>query len=338
MLNNRLVYLTMVLIAGVILLGHSDAIAQSSLGLGRSEQAIRPDGLFAGILFWIQQQQQAFYKAMTTSLAALKNNESTAWYLIGLSFAYGVFHAAGPGHGKAVISSYVLANEVAAKRGIALSFASAMLQGITAILVISAIMLFLRGTGIKTNNLAGSLEITSYFLVMMLGLYLLWTKLFRHRPAVSAASANDQDNHDHGDHHHHDGHHHHHHHHHDDCGCGHSHAADPSTLSGKFGGREAFTAIMAVGLRPCSGAIIVLTFAFLNGLFVAGILSTFAMSLGTGITVATLATLAVTAKNTALKVAGMQNNVVVFHRIVEIGGAALVFVIGFLLFSASLTA
>ena len=163
MLNSRLVCLTMVLIAGAVLLGHSDAMAQSSLGLGRSEQAIRPDGLFAGILFWIQQQQQTFYKAMTTSLSALKNNESTAWYLIGLSFTYGIFHAAGPGHGKAVISSYMLANEVAAKRGIALSFASAMLQGITAILVISAIMLFLRGTGIKTNNLAGSLEITSYF-------------------------------------------------------------------------------------------------------------------------------------------------------------------------------
>ena len=92
---------------------------------------------------------------------------------------------------------------------------------------------------------------------------------------------------------------------------------------------------MAVGLRPCSGAIIVLTFAFLNGLFVAGIFSTLAMSLGTGITVATLATLAVTAKNTALKVAGMQDNVAVFHRVVEIGGAALVFVIGFLLFSAA---
>ena len=57
------------------------------------------------------------------------------WLLIGLSFAYGIFHAAGPGHGKAVISSYMVANEVALKRGILLSFVSALMQGLTAVVV-----------------------------------------------------------------------------------------------------------------------------------------------------------------------------------------------------------
>ncbi len=303
---------------------YSDAFAQSSLGVGRSEQAIKPEGYFAETLFWIQQQQQSFYKAMTTSLKAIKNDGNTGWYLIGLSFAYGIFHAAGPGHGKAIISSYMLANEVAAKRGIMLSFASAMLQGITAVVVISAIMLFLRGTGIKTSNLAGSLEITSYFLVMLLGIYLLWTKIFK-KPSHA---------HEHNHDHHPDPHHVHS----DDCGCGHSHAADPKMLEGKLGAKEAWSAILAVGLRPCSGAIIVLTFAFLNGLFVAGILSTFAMSIGTGITVATLALIAVGAKNLAIKITGAQNNLATIHRVIEISGAALVFILGLLLFSASLTA
>jgi len=50
------------------------ALAQSSLGVGRSEQAIKPEGIFGGLLFWIQQQQQSFYKAMTTSLKAIKND------------------------------------------------------------------------------------------------------------------------------------------------------------------------------------------------------------------------------------------------------------------------
>ena len=309
-----------------ILLDAGDVLAQSSLGLGRSEQAIKPEGFFANILFWIQQQQQVFYKAMTTSLKAIKTDGNSAWYLIGLSFAYGIFHAAGPGHGKAVISSYMLANEVAAKRGIALSFASAILQGITAVVVISTIMLFLRGTGIKTNNLAGSLEITSYFLVMMLGVYLLWTKVFIKK---TTHKHNHNHNHDHSDRHHI---------HTDDCGCGHSHAADPKMLEGKLGLKEAWSAILAVGLRPCSGAIIVLTFAFLNGLFVAGILSTFAMSIGTGITVATLALIAVVTKNTAIKISGAQDSLATIHRVIEISGAALVFILGLLLFSASLTA
>ena len=328
-----------VLTVGIFLMNNVEALAQSSLGVGRSEQAIKPDGYFGGILFWIQQQQQSFYKAMTTSLKAIKNDGNTAWYLIGLSFAYGIFHAAGPGHGKAVISSYMLANEVAARRGIFLSFASALLQGVTAVVVISAIMLFLRGTGIKTSNLAGSLEITSYFLVMLLGLYLIWTKVFIKKRALSHAHANTHDhnhNHDHG--HSHEPHPDPNHVHSDDCGCGHSHAADPQMLEGKIGLKEAWSAILAVGLRPCSGAIIVLTFAFLNGLFVAGILSTFAMSIGTGITVATLALIAVGAKNVAIKITGAQNSLATIHRVIEISGALLVFILGLLLFSAAITA
>jgi len=297
-------------------LSQSDVWAQSSLGLGRSEQAIKPEGIFAGILFWIQQYQQEFYKAMTSALKAMKSDPQKLWILVGLSFLYGIFHAAGPGHGKAVISSYMLANEVAARRGILLSFVSAMLQGVSAILVIGIILLALRGSGIKTNDLAGFLEISSYFLVMMLGLYLLWRKVF-------------------GGHHH--SHSHSHGHGHDHDGCDHLHAPDPKQLEGRFGLGEAWSAILAVGLRPCSGAIIVLTFSFLNGLYIGGVLSTFAMSIGTGITVATLALLAVSAKNLAIRVAGMQNSVGTIHRVIEIGGAAMIFIIGLLLFSAALS-
>ena len=292
------------------------ALAQSSLGIGRSQQAIAPDGMFAGFFFWVQQQQQAFYKAMTGALKVMREDASQVWYLVALSFAYGIFHAAGPGHGKAVVSSYMLANEVSAKRGIMLSFASSFLQGVTAIVAISALLLFLRGTGVRTDNLAGTLEIASYFLVMVLGAWLLWVKMTGR-----------------GHHHHHGNDHDHAH----DSSCGHLHAPDPKQLTGDLGLRQAWSAILAVGLRPCSGAIIVLTFAFLNGLVWGGILSTFAMSLGTGITVATLALLAVYAKNTALKVAGMQDRAGQLHKIIEICGAALVFILGAVLFTAALS-
>jgi len=54
---------------------------------------------------------------MTASVKALHSDGSAVWGLFGLSFAYGVFHAAGPGHGKALIASYMLANERALRRG-----------------------------------------------------------------------------------------------------------------------------------------------------------------------------------------------------------------------------
>jgi ABC-type nickel/cobalt efflux system permease component RcnA len=110
-------------------------------------------------------------------------------------------------------------------------------------------------------------------------------------------------------------------------------------LSGDpFDWRTAWSAVAAVGIRPCSGALIVLSFAFLNGLWTGGILSVLAMSVGTAITVAILATLAVTAKDWAVWFAGdgrLGNRV---HAVIEIGGAALVFLFGLALLSASLAA
>ena len=325
-----------ILLGSVALLFIADGHAQSSLGIGRSQQAIRPEGMFAGLLFWIQQQQQAFYKAMVAALKAMKSDSTKVLWLAGLSFAYGIFHAAGPGHGKAVISSYMLANEVAAKRGIILSFASALLQGLTAIVVIGTLLLFLRGAGIKSSSITGYLEITSYFCVMMLGLYLIWVKIFRKGHHHHSHAHSHEHSHEH-DHKHNHEHHHDHHDHGDDCGCGHSHAPDPKMLEGKLGLKEAWSAILAVGLRPCTGAIIVLSFAFLNGLYLGGILSTLAMSIGTGITVSALALLAVLAKNTAVSIAGLQDRVGGIHRAIEIAGAVFVFLIGFLLFTAALS-
>lgn len=110
-------------------------------------------------------------------------------------------------------------------------------------------------------------------------------------------------------------------------------------LSGdRFSWKTAWSAVVAVGMRPCSGALIVLTFAFLNGLWAGGVLSVLAMAVGTAITVSVLATLAVTAKNWAVAFAGdgrMGNRV---HATIEIGGAAMVFLLGVLLLGASLAA
>lgn len=315
------------------------AHAQSSLGIGASEASLPSTGMLSGLLNWVNVQQQEFYRALTGALKTMRDGGGGTWTLVGLSFAYGVFHAAGPGHGKAVISSYMLANEVALRRGIMLSFVSALLQALTAIVVMLAVFLLLRGTAISMTDATRVLEIASYALVTLFGAWLLWKKawprlaaLFGRRPAASLSAAHaHRHGHDHHGHHHHAG---------EVCAtCGHSHAPDPAMLSGdRFDWRTAWSAVAAVGLRPCSGALIVLTFAFLNGLWAAGILSVLAMAAGTAITVAALATVAVTGKTWAVALAGdgrLGNRV---HAAIEIAGAALVFVLGLLLLSASLSA
>ncbi|MER8717519.1 nickel/cobalt transporter [Mesorhizobium sp. M0999] len=373
------------LVAAALLMTHflGQAHAQSSLGIGVNDGMAPTTGPFAHILMWINLRQQEFYRALATAMKAMREDGSKMWLLIGLSFAYGIFHAAGPGHGKAVISSYMVANEVALRRGILLSFVSALLQGLTAILVMLLAYFVLRGTAISMTDAAWFMEIMSYVFVTLFGAWLLWRKLgptvqrwFGRAPAYSLSAAHaghgghshaghshaaqahalhvhhdhSHDHHDHAahdddthDHSHHDHAHHNHAAHDQPAGevcdtCGHSHAPDPALLSGdRFDWRTAWSAVAAVGIRPCSGALIVLSFALLNGLWLGGLLSVLAMSIGTAITVSALATIAVTAKNWAVYFAGdgrMGNRI---HTFVEIGGAAFVFLFGLLLLSASLS-
>lgn len=319
-----------VLAAGV------EAAAQNSLGLGNPEPAIAPSGPFGAALAWIKNQQAWFYELMRAELRSLRAGGPGVLALTGLSFAYGVFHAAGPGHGKAVISAYMIANEVEARRGIALAFASAFAQALTAILLVGALTLALRGLGWRQQDMAAWLETASYASIMALGAWLLWTKIARrgHAHGHGHARGHDHRNHPHGHSHdpaHPPGHD-------EQESCGHLHAPDPKALRGPMGIAEARSAILAVGLRPCSGALIVLTFAFLNGLFLAGFASVGAMAVGTGLTVAALALVAVKAKDVAVRLAGTTGRAAGLHRAIEIAGAAAVFLLGFFLLTANLSA
>jgi len=110
---------------------------------------------------------------------------------------------------------------------------------------------------------------------------------------------------------------------------GHAHGPEPEELAGPGGWRRGLSAIVAVGLRPCSGAIIVLVFALAQGLFWAGIASTFVMGLGTAITVATIATLAVGAKTLAKRFAAARAGYgALVLRGVEVGAGGLVILVG----------
>jgi nickel/cobalt transporter (NicO) family protein len=301
------------------------ALAQSPFGAPRAA----PDAQIGGIVGWILTKQSEFYREMSSTIRAAKSDGSAVWTLLAISFAYGIFHAAGPGHGKAVISSYLVANEETARRGIALSFASALMQALVAVAIVGISAWLLNATAKTMCGAERAIEIASYALIAAFGARLVWTKghgffralQARQAPAMAVASHD----HDHG-HHHHD-------HHHDDHvhdeHCGHSHGPTPDQLAGPGGWRRGLGAIFAVGIRPCSGAILVLVFALAQGLFWAGVAATFVMGLGTAITVATIAVIAVSAKDLARRLsAGRDGGGALVMRGVEFGAAGLVLLLG----------
>lgn len=312
------------------------AVAQSGpFGVGAPEAAPIPaDGLFSDFFRWVAAQQSAFYQELTGAVRNMKQNGSAFWTLISLSFLYGVFHAAGPGHGKVVMSSYVLANRETAKRGAVLCLLSSLLQALVAIGVISILAILFNATSLVITDASRFLEVGSYVLVTVLGAYLVFKAI---RGLLSAQPAS----HDHHHGHHHDHHHSHDHdHHHDEnCGCGHAHAPSPELADQAKGSvKAAVAAIFSVGLRPCTGALIVLVFALAQGLFWAGVLSALAMGLGTAITVTTLMFLAVGTRRATLVFTGSNTRgaTYVLNGIQLLGAVAVLLLGGVLLIAALL--
>jgi nickel/cobalt exporter len=309
-----------------------------------------------GIVGWIMVKQAEFYKSLSGAIRAARTDWNALWVLFGLSFAYGVFHAAGPGHGKAVISSYVVANRETWWRGVVLSFASAMVQAAVAVVVVGIAAVLLNATARTMATAVYWIEVVSYSLIIAIGLRLVWVKghaliselrAIRSPKPVGAAATpahahhhHDQHGHDHAhhDHAHHDHNHAHHSHghdhdHHDEGHAwGHAHAPEPQELAGPGGWKRGLSAIIAVGLRPCSGAILVLVFTLAQGLFWAGVVATFVMGLGTAIMVAAIAVLSVVAASWAERVAATRGGYgMLFMRGLEVAAALFIVAFGALL-------
>jgi nickel/cobalt transporter (NicO) family protein len=346
------IVITIILAAAAL----TDAFAQTApLGALRQPPA-------SGLLGWLLAKQALFYRELSGLIRAAKTDGSAYWGLIGISFAYGIFHAAGPGHGKAVISSYLVANEETWRRGIALSFASALLQAVTAVALVTIAAVLIGATAKMMGDTVRVVETVSYALIVLVGARLFWVKgrAFLHAlravggepPATVAGHAHGEvalgAHHDHS-HDHHTRHEHDHAQHHTHAHAhgpdeeasvlpwGHAHGPEPDDLAGPGGWRRGLTAIIAVGLRPCSGAIIVLVFALAQGLFWAGIASTFVMGLGTAITVAAIATVAVGARTLAKQFATTRAGYgTLMLRGIEVGAAVLVTAFGVLLLTGTL--
>jgi nickel/cobalt exporter len=252
---------------------------RNPFGMGLREAT--PSG---SIGVWILSVQSDFYASLRESVREMKESGSALVSLLLVGFAYGIFHAAGPGHGKGVISAYLVADEKALRKGFLLSLAAALVQAFVAIAIVTVVSLVLRATASTMNKLAMNVELASFIAVALLGAVISWRKAGKvlgvlalaHNPLAPAPQES----------------------------CDHVHMPPPDELSRLTHWRDMAGVAIAAGIRPCAGALIVLVFALSQGLFAAGIAATFAMALGTALTTGGIAALAVFFKAVALKAAG----------------------------------
>lgn len=252
---------------------------RNPFGMGLREGA--PSGSLGA---YILEVQSGFYRSLQQAVGSLKNEGSAIWPLLLIGFAYGVFHAAGPGHGKGVIAAYLVADERALAKGFALSLAAALVQALVAIALVSVIALAFRSTAATMNQVTKGVELMSFAAVALLGAVITWRKAGKVTGLVALSKnplAGPQAD-----------------------GCDHVHMPPPEELRRLTRWRDMAGVALAAGIRPCAGALVVLVFALSQGLFAAGIAATFAMALGTALTTGAIAALAVFAKAAALRMAG----------------------------------
>jgi nickel/cobalt exporter len=345
-------YLLIMVALAMLVCGPLAAFSQSAGKIGGDQQQAQtkidkrklivpprnPDGSLITTPFlddpmqWLREKQREFYGAMSGAMRNMKSDApiAAATTLIMLSFGYGIFHAAGPGHGKAVISTWLVATENELRRGILIAFMSAAVQALTAIAIVTILLLVVSAVGSAARNVADFLESASYALIGTMGLWLMWSAFRPHSHSAPAPSRTHHHHHSHEDHHYE-------HTHDEDCHCGHAHLPAARAVKGEWSWTKASSLAFAVGIRPCTGAILALIFANTMGLYWAGVASTLMMALGTAITVSAIAALAVYSKRLALRMAVSER--AWLDRLafgLRIGGGAAIAAFGGFLFWGSL--
>jgi nickel/cobalt exporter len=309
---------------GALLVGAVPVAPKNPFGVGIREAAQSGSGVGG----WILAEQEWFYRQLESALKPGPEHPRIAFGMILLAFAYGVFHAGGPGHGKAVISAYLIANEQALRRGILLSSAAALLQALVAMGIVLTAALILHATAIGMTRLADHVEVISFMAIALFGLVLTWRKAapvaalvaserqaidrpYLHAHAHAHAHLDAHAVHDHDTHE----------------GCTHHVPAD-IVQAQSFRWRDTGPVVLAAGSRPCSGAIIILVFALSQGILGSGIAAVLAMAAGVAITVSALAILSVFAKQAAQRLAGGEGRYTLAGGALELLAAAFVAMLG----------
>ncbi|SIN81088.1 ABC-type nickel/cobalt efflux system, permease component RcnA [Vannielia litorea] len=264
---------------------------------------------------WGAAAQKEFQGSMAGAIRALKAGQPAAiWGLIGLCFAYGVVHAAGPGHGKVLIGGYGLGRRVPLVKLSVLALLSSLAQAGGAVLLVYGAIALLGWGGDRVEGLTEEvLAPASYGAIALIGAWLVWRGLRSLlRRAKDGGQGHDHGHaqhghghghvHDHGhdpEHEHDHGHDQGHDHGHDHGGavcetCGHAHGPTLEQVESAGSLRDMAILIAGIAIRPCTGALFLLVITWRLGLAGAGVAGAFAMGLGTALVTIAVAVMAVT--------------------------------------------
>lgn len=257
--------------------------------------------LSGGLLVWIYWSQillqsvlwqKDLHRQMTQLLQQVAEQPHQAGLsLVIFSLLYGVLHALGPGHGKVVIATFLATHPARVKTSIRLTLLASLLQGSVAIGLVTVMLIILQTSSRQLHLSSFWLEKGSYLLVIGLGVLMgyralraLWRAL-RPRPAPLFRAFQP--------HHQHDA----------QCGCGHAHLPTPQQMQGSVSLKTQLLVVVSMGLRPCSGAIMMLLFAKVIGVYGWGVLSAAVMALGTALTISAIGVLVQQARSVAQRLA-----------------------------------
>ena len=277
--------------------------------------------------------QRELHQELAGLLRQVKENPmQSGMTLAGFSLVYGVIHAIGPGHGKIVITTYLATHPSRLKSSLKLTFASAIVQGLVAILLVSVVLGVLQLSSRQLHQSSFWMERGSFILVMLLGLLLCWRALKRVwqtikslRPApamhIRRLSPLGNEAHIHDEH----------------CGCGHQHVPSDQQLQAGGDLRTQVAIVLAMGLRPCSGAIMVLLFAKVIGVYSWGVISAITMAVGTSLTVSLIGVLVFYSRALAVKLSATRTPAAwqrITWSLLALTGGIVLLVAGMLLYSS----
>lgn len=308
------------LVVAVLMVGALGEAKTDSVDVSASSQSEPRSSLsiFDRFTVWVYTEQRKFHRILNDHMKRVAVNDENwgiIWSLIGASFLYGVFHAAGPGHGKAIVSSYLLSHRQTLRRGIGLAVAASMCQGLVAIIIVYGLVYVIGWLPRDTQLAATWGERASFVLVALLGAYLAVQALRRLASRVNGSEIQTCGHAAHADS--------------SAAHCGHGHMPTTGQIEAAKDIRSMIAVILSIGLRPCTGAIIVLVFASATSLHWVGIGAVMGMSIGTAITVALLAILAGTVRHYLERMSWLSGQYVAYTvDIVATLGGIFIFAIG----------
>lgn len=260
----------------------------------------------------LQEWQRAFHDRIAGDIGLLHTGDApfaAAAGIILASFLYGVFHAIGPGHGKVIVTGYLLADDSTVRRGIMLTCLSALLQALVAIAVVVLLFYGLGMARAQAETAGVWLETASYVFIALIGAMLLL------RGVRDLAQKDHVHSHD----------------------CSHVHGIDAHSALSASHWKTMMGLVLSIGMRPCSGALVVMVFACILGEVMAGVAATFAMAVGTALTTSAVAALAAYSRKGILALAGKsEKRIIIVSACCKITGGICILALGMVFFFSAL--